>query len=107
MPIIMGKAVPFEVIDRLHGLGARIRAARQCRGWTIAETAAMAGINRNTLGALEQGKPGVAIGAYLATLWVMGLDRTVDGVADQSEDAHAKAFASALQPKRVRKPAAR
>lgn len=95
--------ISVDVIHRLNTLGARMRSARQCRGWTLADTAAKAGLNRNTLGALEQGKPGVAIGAYAAVLWVLGLDRTLEAVADPNEDAHAKAFAESQRPKRVRR----
>ena len=64
-------------------------------------------MNRNTLGAVEQGKAGVAIGAYAAVLWVLGLDRTLESVADPNEDAHAKAFAASRLPMRVRKRAPR
>jgi transcriptional regulator with XRE-family HTH domain len=103
----MGTLLSLDVTHRLSTLGARMRSARQCRGWTIADTAAKAGINRNTLGALEQGRPGVAIGAYAAVLWVLGLDRTLEAVADPNEDAHAKMFAESQRPMRVRRRAPR
>lgn len=95
--------LPAEIGHRLEALGQRIRAARQARGWTIAEAAARAGLNRNTLGALERGGPGVAIGSYATMLWVMGLDRSLESVADPSEDAHGAALRAAQRPHRVRK----
>ena len=45
---------------------------------SIAEVADKAGINRNTLSALELGKPGVALGAYVTVLWALGLNKTLD-----------------------------
>jgi transcriptional regulator with XRE-family HTH domain len=92
-----------EVTQLIRQLAERLRLARKRRGWTIAETAAKAGINRNTLNALELGKPGVAISAYVSVLWVLGLDRTLDAVADPDEDAHGKALEASRRPERVRK----
>ncbi|MGH8688198.1 MAG: helix-turn-helix domain-containing protein, partial [Burkholderiales bacterium] len=59
---------------RIQELGYRIRVARTRRGMSITEAAVKAGINRNTLNALELGKPGVALGAYVTVLWALGLD---------------------------------
>jgi transcriptional regulator with XRE-family HTH domain len=95
--------LPLDVAHRLAALGLRIRTARQLRGWTIAQTAARAGLNRNTVGALERGKPGVAIGAYAAVLWALGLDRTLESVAGLSEDAHGRALEASRRPQRVRR----
>ena len=64
MPKIMVfNTLPLAVEQGVQALGSRVRTARKRRGWTIAETAAKAGINRNTLNALELGKPGVTISA--------------------------------------------
>jgi len=102
--IIVGNlALPAEVSDRLRQLAERIRIARKRRGWTVAETAAKAGLNRNTLTALELGKQGVSISAYLAVLWVLGLDRTLEAVADPDKDTHGKTLEAARRPQRMRK----
>jgi len=45
----------------------------------------------------------VAISAYVSVLWVLGLDRTLDAVADPDEDAHGKALEASRRPNRVRK----
>lgn len=104
-PKIMGifQTIPFEVAERIKQLGHRVRLARIRRGWSIAEVATKAGINRNTLGALELGKPGVAISAYVTVLWALGLDKTLDGVAHPDTDTHGKALEASRRPKRVRK----
>lgn len=50
-----------EVAERIKELGYRVRVARTRRRLRMAELAEKAGINRNTLNALELGKPGVAL----------------------------------------------
>jgi len=95
---------PLQVTRRLTELGVRIRIARIRRGWSVAELADKAGINRNTLTALELGKPGTAIGVCLTVLWALGLDGTLDGVADPDADLHGKALEAAKRPVRAGKP---
>ena len=92
-----------EVVARIGQLAERIRIARKRRGWTVAETAEKAGLSRNTLTALEQGKPGVSISAYVTALWVLGLDRTLDAVADPDADPHGKSLEAARRPERARR----
>ena len=43
-------------MDELSQLGPRLRAARQHRGWTLAELAERAGLSTSTLSRLESGK---------------------------------------------------
>jgi transcriptional regulator with XRE-family HTH domain len=95
--------LPAEVADRVKELGYRLRLARARRGMSIAELAPKAGINRNTLNALELGKPGVAIGAYVTVLWALGLDRTLEAVAHPDADTHGKTLEASRRPARVRK----
>jgi len=97
------KILPIEAAERIKDLGHRVRLARTRRGMSIAEAAAKAGINRNTLNALELGKPGVSIGAYVTVLWALGLDRTLDGVAHPDTDTHGKTLEASRRPARVRK----
>lgn len=104
MTNIMGKkTLPADVRSRITQLAGRIRIARKRRGWTVAETAAKAGIDRNTLTAIELGKPGVAISAYVLVLWLLGLDRTLDAVADPDKDTHGKTLEASRRPQRTRK----
>ncbi len=93
----------MEVIQRITQLGQRIRVARIRRGWSVADLAAKAGINRNTLTALEQGRPGTAIGVCIAVLWALGLDKALDAVADPDADLHGKALEASRRPTRAGK----
>lgn len=97
------KSPPTEAAKRIKDLGHRVRLARTRRSMSIAELAAKAGINRNTLNALELGKHGVAMGAYITVLWALGLDRTLDGVAHPDADTHGKTLEASRRPARVRK----
>jgi transcriptional regulator with XRE-family HTH domain len=97
------RTIPSEVIGRVKELGYRLRLARTRRGMSITEVAAKAGINRNTLNALELGKPGVALGAYVTVMWALGLDKTLDGVAHPDADIHGKTLEASRRPARVRK----
>jgi transcriptional regulator with XRE-family HTH domain len=92
-----------EVTQRLKQLGERVRVARIRRGLSIVELADKAGINRNTLNALELGKPGAALTVFLSVLWALGLEKTLDPIADPETDLHGKALEASRQPKRVRK----
>src|SRR3990170_4016354 len=96
--------LPDVVAQRVKELGYRVRLARIRRKLSIAALAAKAGIDRNTIGALEHGKPGVAISAYVLTLWALGLERTLDAVANPDTDIHGKTLEASRLPKRVRKP---
>lgn len=60
-----------------QGLGPALREARRAARLTQAELAAKAGIHRQKLIELEQGKPGVAVGTYLSALAALGLEVTV------------------------------
>jgi transcriptional regulator with XRE-family HTH domain len=97
------KPIPIEATERIKQIGYRVRLARTRRGMSIAEVAAKAGINRNTLNALELGKHGVAIGAYVTVLWALGLDRTLEGAAHPDADTHGKTLEASRRPARVRK----
>lgn len=96
--------VPTQVSEQVAQLGKRIRVARIRRGWSVADLASKAGINRNTLTALELGKPGTAVGVCFTVLWALGLDRTLDGMADPDADLHGKALEAARRPSRAGKP---
>jgi transcriptional regulator with XRE-family HTH domain len=97
------KTIPVEAAERVKDLGYRVRLARIRRGMSTAEVAAKAGINRNTLNALELGKPGVALGAYVTVLWALGLDKTLEGAAHPDADIHGKTLEASRRPTRVRK----
>lgn len=96
-------SIPPLVTDRLERLGDRIRTARLRRSWSIAMLAGKAGINRNTLTAIEQGKPGTSVVALASVLWALGLDGGLDFIADPDQDLHGKSLEAARRPKRARR----
>ena len=102
--MVKRNTLPAQAAERIKELGYRVRLARARRGMSIAEVAAKAGINRNTLNALELGKPGIALGTYVTVIWVLGLDKTLDAVAHPDADIHGKTLEAARRPARVRKP---
>lgn len=95
--------MPLQATERIVQLGQRIRVARIRRGWSVADLASKAGINRNTLTALELGKPGTAVGVCFTVLWALGLDKALDAVADPDGDLHGKALEASRRPKRAGK----
>ena len=97
-------AIPLHVSERVAHLGQRIRVARIRRGWSVVELASKAGINRNTLTAMELGKPGTAIGVCFTVLWALGLEQSLDAMADPDTDVHGKALEASRRPTRVGKP---
>jgi transcriptional regulator with XRE-family HTH domain len=104
MPSKMSKfSVPLQITERVAQLGNRIRTARIRRGWSVADLADKAGINRNTLTALELGKLGTTVGVYFTILWALGLDKSLDNIADPDTDLHGKALEASHRPKRAGK----
>jgi transcriptional regulator with XRE-family HTH domain len=92
---------PAQVTGRITQLGQRIRIARIRRGWSVAKLAGKAGINRNTLTALEFGKPGTAVGVCCTVLWALGLDKGLDAVADPDADERGKTLEASRRPTRA------
>ena len=97
---------PPDVTEKIRLLGERIRIARIRRGWTALDLATKAGINRNTLAALEHGKPGTALGTCFTVLWVLGLESSIVAIADPDADLYGKALEEAQRPSRVGRPRA-
>ena len=102
MPNILSKfLIPPQAAECVAHLGQRIRVARIRRGWSVADLASRAGINRNTLTALELGKPGTAIGVCMTVLWALGFDQPLQTVADPDADLHGKALEASRRPLRA------
>jgi transcriptional regulator with XRE-family HTH domain len=77
------KSILFPKQQRiLAALGENIKFARLRRDFSSALIAERAGISRVTLYKVERGDPGVAMGAYLKVLFVLGLDRDLLKVAE-------------------------
>lgn len=97
-------SIPQQTTERLIQLGQRVRIARIRRGWSGADLADKAGINRNTVTALELGKPGTSVGVYFTVLWALGLDKSLDAIGDPDADLHGKALEASRRPMRAGKP---
>ena len=97
-------STPLNASEGIAQLGQRIRVARIRRGWSVVDLASKAGVNRNTLTALELDKPGTAIGVCFTVLWVLGLEKSLDAVADPDTDVHGKALEASRRPTRAGKP---
>jgi DNA-binding XRE family transcriptional regulator len=65
----------------LTEFGVNIKLARLRRMLSTTQVAQRANISRPTLASIEKGTPGVAMGAYLQVLFVLGLEKDLLKVA--------------------------
>ncbi len=93
---------PATVLAIVARLGRNIAAARRNRRWRQEDLAARAGVDRRTILGLEKGKPGIAVGAYVAALWAMGLEGQVAAVAGPGRDPEGETLAAARSGRRMR-----
>ncbi|MCF8200199.1 MAG: helix-turn-helix domain-containing protein [Sulfuritalea sp.] len=70
-------AIPQEVIESLSMLGARLRACRIERGFSLSDMAGRMFCSINTYRALEAGKPTSSVGNLCSALWLLG---QLDGI---------------------------
>ena len=88
--------------EHLHRFGERLRLARRRRRLSSKQVAERAGMAPMTLRSLERGGSGVTIGAYLAVMQVLGIERDLDllGQADplgrELQDARLPAVRTAV-----------
>lgn len=66
------------------------------------DLAEKAGITRATLIAIEQGKLGTGIGAYVAVLWALGLHHDIAELAAPARDLEGTTLEAARLPRRAR-----
>ncbi len=93
--------VPETVPAQLKPLGARLREARQRRRLRQEDVAAKLGFSRDTINAVEHGNMTTTIGAYLSLLWVYGLQRGFDLLADPGVDLEGAALTFDVGERRV------
>jgi transcriptional regulator with XRE-family HTH domain len=67
--------------ELLRQFGERLRVARLRRRLSAKQVAERAGMNPMTLRSLERGGAGVTIGAYLAVMQVLGIEKELDSLA--------------------------
>ena len=95
----ISKSPPAAVEDILKQLGRNIRIARLRRKLSREQLAERIGLSRYVLADIEKGKPTTAIAAYLGALWVLGLIRDMQEVADPDHDQEGKILERARSPK--------
>lgn len=84
-------------------LGAQVAAARRERGWTAAQLAERVGVGPGTIGRLERGEPGVALGTAFEAASLSGVSLFTEDQQSLPALAAAAQHRLALLPARVRK----
>lgn len=93
-----------SVESPLHELGRHIRAARQARGWTIAEIAARAVMSPATYKRMEAGDPSVSMTSWANVLFQFKLLEQCVAAVAPAQDRLGEALRADQVSKRVRKP---
>jgi transcriptional regulator with XRE-family HTH domain len=94
--------LPIPVRNALGKLGRDIRDARLRRRLPTTVVANRAFIDRKTLGKVENGEPGVSVGAYATVLFVLGMTDRFAELADARFDRVGLALEEERLPKRIR-----
>jgi transcriptional regulator with XRE-family HTH domain len=95
-------AAPAAIKDIVARVGANIATARVNRRWRQEDLARRAGLTRGVILRIEKGHLGVGIGAYVAALHALGLDRGIDELASVGSDLEGQTLAAVHGPKRAR-----
>ena len=101
-PLMFAATAPAAVAEGARKLGLRIRLARTRRRIPLRELAQRAGVNHKTAAAVETGSLLTGIGAYLALIWALGLERELQSFMDPDHDEEGKQLELARTPKRAR-----
>lgn len=75
------KTLTPEAVASLEQLGARLRASRIDRNFTIAQMAEKMLCSINTYRDLEAGKPSASLGNFATALWLLGQLESLNLVA--------------------------
>ena len=78
--------LPPQALTALRELGGRLAIARVRRKESLRSWAKRIGVSVRTVQRLERGDPGVGMGVYAATLWLMGRAGALPDLADPALD---------------------
>jgi transcriptional regulator with XRE-family HTH domain len=101
-PLIFSASAPAAVKQAARDLGRRLRLARVRRRLSQRELASRAGISYVTMRAIEAGSLLTGLGAYLAAIWALGLERELVKLLDPDTDAEGKQLELSRTPRRAR-----
>jgi transcriptional regulator with XRE-family HTH domain len=91
-----------KIKPALERLGKDVRSARLRRGIAVADLAVRAGTSPSSIGRLEKGDPGVAIGTLAEVLVVLGLVERLADLINIRKDDLGLALAAEQGPRRGR-----
>jgi hypothetical protein len=97
-------ALPIPVRRALRKLGNDLCDARRRRRLPAAIVAARASISRTTLGKIESGAPGVALGNYANVLFVLGMTDRLADLVDPRNDLVGLQLEEENLPQRISRP---
>ncbi len=80
------EGLPLSLIKDLKKLGENIKIARRKRNLSLDDMAARMSVNRKTLTRLEKGDPSIGFAVVASALFILGLDKNIEKLADPNED---------------------
>lgn len=101
-PLVFAATAPAAVQAAAQELGGRVKLARVRRRLTQRELAARAGVSYVTMRAVESGNLLTGLGAYLAAIWALGLERELGRLLEPDRDTEGKQLELARTPLRAR-----
>ena len=81
-PLQFAASAPAAVGQAARELGRRLKLARVRRRLSQRELASRAGVSYVTMRAIEAGNLLTGLGAYLAAIWALGLERELAKLLD-------------------------
>ena len=101
-PLQFAASAPAAVGQAARELGRRLKLARVRRRLSQRELASRAGVSYVTMRAIEAGNLLTGLGAYLAAIWALGLERELAKLLDPDSDIEGKQLELSRTPRRAR-----
>lgn len=84
--------LPSALEDELRRIGRDLKIARLSRNMSQEELGSRLGVSFHTVRAMEEGRPGTAIGTYVHALWIFGLAHTLKPFGARDLDTEGEAL---------------